>query len=94
MGSNSSKIEKSSKIVRHLDDGDEPYEKEKKENFEAARRDPPRPRTVLNATYGEQVAAGWPAWLSAVAGEAIQGWIPRRADTFEKLDKVILCYFF
>ncbi|KAG8379232.1 hypothetical protein BUALT_Bualt07G0067100 [Buddleja alternifolia] len=24
---------------------------------------------------GEQVAAGWPAWLSAVAGEAIQGWI-------------------
>ncbi|MCO5562608.1 hypothetical protein L7F22_016236 [Adiantum nelumboides] len=37
---------------------------------------------------GEQVAAGWPAWLSAVAGEAIQGWIPRRADSFEKLDKI------
>lgn len=37
---------------------------------------------------GEQVAAGWPAWLSAVAGEAIKGWTPRRADTFEKLDKV------
>eukprot|EP01018_Ginkgo_biloba_P027025 Gb_29735 [translate_table: standard] len=37
---------------------------------------------------GEQVAAGWPAWLSAVAGEAIKGWIPRRADTFEKLDKI------
>ncbi|KAJ1406279.1 Serine/threonine-protein kinase, active site [Sesbania bispinosa] len=24
---------------------------------------------------GEHVAAGWPAWLSAVAGEAIHGWI-------------------
>ncbi|THG07480.1 hypothetical protein TEA_010387 [Camellia sinensis var. sinensis] len=24
---------------------------------------------------GEQVAAGWPAWLSAVAGEAIHGWV-------------------
>lgn len=38
---------------------------------------------------GEQVAAGWPAWLSAVAGEAIQGWVPLKADSFEKLEKVI-----
>ncbi|KAJ7523102.1 hypothetical protein O6H91_18G037400 [Diphasiastrum complanatum] len=37
---------------------------------------------------GEQVAAGWPSWLSAVAGEAIKGWIPRRADSFEKLHKI------
>ncbi|MQM00453.1 hypothetical protein Taro_033180 [Colocasia esculenta] len=37
---------------------------------------------------GELVAAGWPAWLSAVAGEAIHGWVPRRADSFEKLDKI------
>ncbi|ERN06237.1 hypothetical protein AMTRI_Chr06g170380 [Amborella trichopoda] len=37
---------------------------------------------------GEQIAAGWPAWLSAVAGEAIRGWVPRKADTFEKLDKI------
>lgn len=35
-----------------------------------------------------KVQHGWPSWLSAVAGDAIQGWIPRRADTFEKLDKV------
>ncbi|KAJ6818009.1 putative serine/threonine-protein kinaseisoform X1 [Iris pallida] len=40
------------------------------------------------ATEGEQVAAGWPAWLAAVAGEAIMGWVPRRADSFEKLDKI------
>ncbi|KAI3762652.1 hypothetical protein L1987_53091 [Smallanthus sonchifolius] len=36
----------------------------------------------------EHVAAGWPAWLSAVAGEAIQGWVPLRAESFEKLEKV------
>ncbi|KAK6241693.1 hypothetical protein SCA6_007082 [Theobroma cacao] len=43
---------------------------------------------VLNSIEGEQVAAGWPSWLVAVAGEAIKGWIPRRANTFEKLDKI------
>lgn len=37
----------------------------------------------------EQVAAGWPAWLSAVAGEAIQGWVPLRSDAYEKLEKVL-----
>lgn len=43
---------------------------------------------VPKATVGEQVAAGWPSWLSSAAGEAVQGWLPRHADTFEKLDKV------
>lgn len=33
---------------------------------------------------------GWPSWLLAVAGEVIQGWTPRRANTFEKLAKVCL----
>ncbi|KAL5544551.1 hypothetical protein UlMin_008335 [Ulmus minor] len=37
---------------------------------------------------GEQVAAGWPAWLSAVAGEAIHGWVPLKADSYEKLEKI------
>nr|GEV65038.1 probable serine/threonine-protein kinase At1g54610 [Tanacetum cinerariifolium] len=36
----------------------------------------------------EQVAAGWPAWLSDVAGEAIHGWVPLKAESFEKLEKV------
>ncbi|KAL6999515.1 [pyruvate dehydrogenase (acetyl-transferring)] kinase [Sarracenia purpurea var. burkii] len=44
--------------------------------------------SIPKATEGEQVAAGWPPWLSAVAGEAIRGWVPRRADSFEKLDKI------
>ncbi|KAL4297571.1 hypothetical protein GQ457_12G006010 [Hibiscus cannabinus] len=37
---------------------------------------------------GEHVAAGWPAWLSAVAGEAINGWVPLKADSYQKLEKI------
>ncbi|XP_057956368.1 probable serine/threonine-protein kinase At1g54610 isoform X1 [Malania oleifera] len=44
--------------------------------------------SIPKATEGEQVAAGWPSWLAAVAGEAISGWVPRRADSFQKLDKI------
>ncbi|XP_042486610.1 probable serine/threonine-protein kinase At1g09600 isoform X2 [Macadamia integrifolia] len=47
--------------------------------------------SISNGAAGEHAAAGWPSWLTAVAGEAIKGWAPRRADTFEKLDK-IKCY--
>lgn len=46
---------------------------------------------IPKATEGELVAAGWPSWLASVAGEAIKGWVPRRADSFEKLNKV--CFF-
>jgi tRNA A-37 threonylcarbamoyl transferase component Bud32 len=38
--------------------------------------------------FGEHVIAGWPSWLTSVAGEVVEGWLPRRADTFERLDKV------
>eukprot|EP00252_Welwitschia_mirabilis_P018751 TRINITY_DN4185_c0_g3_i1.p1 TRINITY_DN4185_c0_g3~~TRINITY_DN4185_c0_g3_i1.p1 ORF type:complete len:848 (-),score=172.28 TRINITY_DN4185_c0_g3_i1:527-3070(-) len=48
----------------------------------------PNPRYLPKHTEGEQVAAGWPVWLTAVAGEAIKGWIPRRADSFERLNKI------
>ncbi|CAI9266811.1 unnamed protein product [Lactuca saligna] len=43
---------------------------------------------LLKYVEAEQVAAGWPAWLSAVAGEAIHGWVPLRAESYEKLEKV------
>ncbi|XP_076960657.1 protein IMPAIRED IN BABA-INDUCED STERILITY 1-like isoform X1 [Bidens hawaiensis] len=36
----------------------------------------------------EHVATGWPDWLSAVAGEAIHGWVPLKPESFEKLEKV------
>lgn len=44
--------------------------------------------SVSNGERGAQVVAGWPSWLASVAGEAINGWIPRKADSFEKLEKV------
>lgn len=40
-------------------------------------------------TEGEHLAAGWPVWLTAVAGEAIDGWVPLRSNMFQKLEKVI-----
>ncbi|CAL9187438.1 unnamed protein product [Musa hybrid cultivar] len=43
---------------------------------------------VPNGLSGENVAAGWPSWLIAAAGEALNGWQPRRASSFEKLDKI------
>ncbi|XAR56282.1 Cyclin-dependent kinase [Bertholletia excelsa] len=44
--------------------------------------------SISGGVDGEQVAAGWPSWLTAVAGEAIKGWVPRKADSFEKMDKI------
>ncbi|XP_062099909.1 probable serine/threonine-protein kinase At1g09600 [Humulus lupulus] len=32
--------------------------------------------------------AGWPSWLTSVAGDAIKGWAPRKAESFAKLDKI------
>lgn len=64
----------------------------KRERMECVVAQPhPAAGSVPKALEGEQVAAGWPSWLAAVAGEAIKGWLPRRADSFEKLDKV--CFF-
>ena len=37
---------------------------------------------------------GWPAWLVEVAGDVIKDWTPRRANTFEKLSKVLNLRFF
>ncbi|KAG2302307.1 hypothetical protein Bca4012_060623 [Brassica carinata] len=41
-----------------------------------------------HTSVAAQVAAGWPAWLVSVAGEALVDWTPRRASTFEKLEKI------
>ncbi|KAF9608319.1 hypothetical protein IFM89_009009 [Coptis chinensis] len=36
-----------------------------------------------------KLSAGWPPWLKvSFFGEAIQGWIPLRVDSFEKLEKI------
>lgn len=65
----------------------ENYER-KREKMEYVTALHPGMGSIPKAAEGEQVAAGWPSWLAGVAGEAIKGWIPRRADSFEKLDKV------
>ncbi|KAL2318642.1 hypothetical protein Fmac_032518 [Flemingia macrophylla] len=44
--------------------------------------------SVPKAMEGKHVAVGWPSWLATVVREAIKGWLPRHADSFEKLDKV------
>ncbi|XP_055835899.1 probable serine/threonine-protein kinase At1g09600 [Solanum dulcamara] len=44
--------------------------------------------TIPNAARGELGAVGWPSWLTSVAAEAIQGWVPRSAESFEKLNKI------
>uniref|UniRef100_A0A0D9XQQ6 [RNA-polymerase]-subunit kinase n=1 Tax=Leersia perrieri TaxID=77586 RepID=A0A0D9XQQ6_9ORYZ len=36
----------------------------------------------------EHVNTVWPDWLMNVAPEAVQGWFPRRAESFEKLSKI------
>ncbi|KAK9054603.1 hypothetical protein SSX86_025682 [Deinandra increscens subsp. villosa] len=38
--------------------------------------------------YSLQIAPTWPAWLTGVAGDVIKDWTPRRANSFEKLDKI------
>ncbi|KAI4367054.1 hypothetical protein MLD38_022835 [Melastoma candidum] len=43
---------------------------------------------VPNGEKGAQVVTAWPPWLTAVAGESIAGWAPRRAESFEKLEKI------
>uniref|UniRef100_A0A7N0UYN3 Protein kinase domain-containing protein n=1 Tax=Kalanchoe fedtschenkoi TaxID=63787 RepID=A0A7N0UYN3_KALFE len=62
------------------DGGEKPRHERRKKPFIS--------RNLPKHVRGEQVAAGWPSWLSAVAGEAINGWLPRRADSFEKIDKI------
>ncbi|XP_023771396.1 probable serine/threonine-protein kinase At1g54610 [Lactuca sativa] len=54
---------------------------------------PKKPAFSLSTRFGrstvaEHVAAGWPAWLSAVAGEAIDGWVPQKSDNFERFEKI------
>lgn len=42
----------------------------------------------MNPMMGMRGQQGWPSWLLDAAGDAIQSWTPRRANTFEKIDKI------
>ncbi|KAK6265456.1 hypothetical protein QUC31_016293 [Theobroma cacao] len=91
------KAEKEEEVVRNGSSNRKVEEAKAEEESAAAakaraKRRSSRPNPRLSNppkhVHGEQVAAGWPSWLSNVASEAISGWTPRRADTFEKLDKI------
>ncbi|GFP91762.1 probable serine/threonine-protein kinase at1g54610 [Phtheirospermum japonicum] len=79
------------------EEGDEESGKEKRhgfddqsENLRALKRGASQKKPVSSIKFaeGEHVAAGWPAWLLAVAGEAIDGWVPLRSDMYERLEKI------
>ncbi|EPS66642.1 hypothetical protein M569_08134, partial [Genlisea aurea] len=44
--------------------------------------------SMPHGNKGEIAAAGWPNWLASVSGEAVKGWSPRTADSYEKLNKI------
>ncbi|XP_011036368.1 PREDICTED: probable serine/threonine-protein kinase At1g54610 [Populus euphratica] len=50
--------------------------------------DQPRSMSMMISMRPSAETEAWPQWLTAAAGEAVKGWLPRRADSFEKLDKI------
>ncbi|KAJ0578484.1 putative protein-serine/threonine kinase CMGC-CDK-CRK7-CDK9 family [Helianthus annuus] len=49
---------------------------------------PPPDRRRPKPAYSLKTSQGWPEWLCDVAGDVIKDWTPRRANTFEKIDKI------
>ena len=54
----------------------------------------PRSGNLSKHPRGEKVVVEWPPWLTNACGKALDGWIPRRVDTFRKIDKVGTFLFF
>lgn len=73
--------------VPGVDEIKEENEKPKGESKRSNKADP-RKSNPPKHLIGEQVSAGWPSWLSEICGEALNGWLPRKADSFEKIEKV------
>ncbi|KAE8010101.1 hypothetical protein FH972_006494 [Carpinus fangiana] len=48
----------------------------------------PRSGNLSKHPRGEKVVVEWPPWLTNACGKALDGWIPRRVDTFRKIDKI------
>ncbi|CAF2011915.1 hypothetical protein Bca4012_079086 [Brassica carinata] len=79
-----------SSIVVPVPGVDEIKEENEKPKGESKRSNKADPRKSIPPKHliGEQVAAGWPSWLSEICGEALNGWLPRKADSFEKIEKI------
>ncbi|XP_015056283.1 probable serine/threonine-protein kinase At1g54610 [Solanum pennellii] len=87
----SSKREKSFRVKEKLENGDisvGSFDRKPNGSKRVGDNHHKKLEVFPKAMEGELIAAGWPSSLAAVAGEAINGWIPRKADTFEKLDKI------
>jgi cyclin-dependent kinase 12/13 len=54
----------------------------------------PRSGNLSKHPRGEKVVVQWPPWLTNACGKALDGWTPRRVDTFRKIDKVGTFLFF
>lgn len=68
-------------------------EKEKKEESLISSNSKPSKKANFSIKFGrlnegEHLAAGWPVWLTAVASEAIEGWMPLKSDAFQRLEKI------
>ena len=74
-------------VKNHKEENGTKERKPRGERRRSSKPDPRRSNPPKNL-LGEQVAAGWPPWLSEVCGEALNGWLPRKADSFEKIEKV------
>ena len=74
-------------VKNHKEENGTRERKPRGERRRSSKPDPRRSNPPKNL-LGEQVAAGWPPWLSEVCGEALNGWLPRKADSFEKIEKV------
>jgi len=70
--------------------------KEEKDGGDGGQRTPgerkksranPRPSNLPKHSR-EKVVVEWPSWLTNACGKALDGLIPRRVDTFRKIDKV------
>ncbi|KAH0881534.1 hypothetical protein HID58_068928 [Brassica napus] len=70
------------------ENGDVKEKKPKGERKKSTTKPDPRLSNPPKNLPGEQVAAGWPPWLTEVCGEALNGWLPRKADSFEKIEKI------
>ncbi|CAD6267288.1 unnamed protein product [Miscanthus lutarioriparius] len=93
LGGSSSALSIWSRPVRleAFDNDDDDNERRRRSGREAAAvavTTTARLGNVRRCVEGEQAAAGWPSWLSAVAAEAVHGWVPLRAESFEKLEKI------
>lgn len=74
--------------VDRVDEIKEENEKPRGESKRSSNADPRRSNPPKHLIGGEQVVAGWPSWLSEICGEALNGWLPRKADSFDKIEKI------